>query len=1375
MNSFNVIFISMLNIFFMYSFLSPVKGENLNESLVIKKYILKDGSDSYTIIPQDSIHLKKILIDLMIFSGDVIITFQKDDKNFHKYETANKIFSSININDEAPSELIFNVVAKKDSYYSIRYTKVTDDKQSELTNEIPINTNFLTTIYPFNDEGGLSTESKQLIFKKGNYESKDLFLVNFYSLNCAYKLYKQIGEDKKIIINSTDDYFAQDLIDSNDPSYSKGEFTYLLEITSVEQGSYNKKMCMIYASSTELGSHNQSFEKNILVGENVPQKAIFNKNKVKNIKYLYEIPDINNDLAIKFILNVQAVYDVNFYINKTKINSIQVSTKQQEIIKSNDYYNNCTKNKQCELIVEIQLNETNENNKDFELEVTIKSISTINKYPSYLIKNKINREYLNFKSSNYYYTDIGHMLSGEIIINYYRGKGMIFGKIVKKTNIPMENPEWKGIYEFPHKKEGTLKYVSYLKKLIFTENDTKDCDDECYLLLNVVNNVTNNKDADKENERYFGFDILIITNSLSMYALNPLIYLPLKRYAIGSISKNKTSPDYRRYYIINFPHNAQKVIFDLQSENVAMYINVYFKDDPKYKDEKYPSDIYHNWEFFAKGKQQFFAITKEEILKVTEKEVEHSETISLTICLEAESNDNDLSTIYALNYRFVLLNQKLNIYEIYSDQQTFCQTDKMDDKNKFYCLYLVKYNKNDIKYNILLYPVLENKSSDFQVYAKFIKRDIYDLYKEDELKKYIPDRDAEFSTEKFKEKFLYINLNNNTDNYLFIKIETDTNTAIRLLSTFSTFDYTSVPNPSTAQLYIIKNQEMRHDFIYKEDILINLESISGEGEIYWQDEKTKNIIYLLRGRDDRLSLASIPEMKGPDYTYNSLIIKNRKISSRNTSQIPGAFIFYMTFYLRTTKINFDKLEFGKSFNLNYRRTSFPLSLYYKIDNIQKDTNAFVTIYTLDIEKRKLLEEKEFNVYATILSDNSIYKIRSNPKLDIKIDESIPGIYDPSKRVCLISLKSINLKKYEIPENESPNLVIKISKNLNTKNNEIYEHISIEGTVIQDDSYIPVTEKVYQHGKLKKDTNKIIYKLSTIEGQNIMYIIFSSNSDLLDFTISMNEDKDKIIEEFNTNRHVSEGRIITFFNPKPDQNKYINLTIFLKDNKQNQEEILTNYAFKYINTDNDSKIKLYKLNNNNTVHIKDGNSNHLIQVEYINCQNCIVTYYVNFILNSTLIQGEKFDNIAVIQSEGIIKEFEKNKNLIINNNNNTVNLEINDINENKIFSIIQVIAHINEGSINEYIAYKSLIINTEEKEQKNDPQKNTEENNNNSDNNTLKIVFIILGCFFIGVVVVLAIVITQFVKRNKDLLNKVNTISFKADNDDEESNNDLLIN
>jgi len=130
--------------------------------------------------------------------------------------------------------------------------------------------------------------------------------------------------------------------------------------------------------------------------------------------------DIKNDLAIKFIPNARAEYTVNFYIKNENIRQIKVGTKQQEIIESSLYSKSCIQNEECTLIVEIKLNENNVQNIHFELETTIKSISIKEKYPSYLIKNKINREYLNYKSPNYYFTDIGQKISGEIIINYYR-------------------------------------------------------------------------------------------------------------------------------------------------------------------------------------------------------------------------------------------------------------------------------------------------------------------------------------------------------------------------------------------------------------------------------------------------------------------------------------------------------------------------------------------------------------------------------------------------------------------------------------------------------------------------------------------------------------------------------------------------------------------------------------------------------------------------------------------------------------------------------------------------------------------------------------------------------------------------------------------
>ena len=109
------------------------------------------------------------------------------------------------------------------------------------------------------------------------------------------------------------------------------------------------------------------------------------------------------------------------------------------------------------------------------------------------------------------------------------------------------------------------------------------------------------------------------------------------------------------------------------------------------------------------------------------------------------------------------------------------------------------------------------------------------------------------------------------------------------------------------------------------------------------------------------------------------------------------------------------MEYGKSSNLNYRITVFPLTVYFKLENINRDTNAFISIYYLDGVGKSSLMEKEFSVYAKILSDSSVFKIKNNPDIDISPDSSFSGIYDPSKRVCLISLNSTDFETQEKPE------------------------------------------------------------------------------------------------------------------------------------------------------------------------------------------------------------------------------------------------------------------------------------------------------------------------------------------------------------------------
>ena len=1351
----------------LFSFLLEVNGDtdtNLIANITVNKYIKQDQIDTYHIIidePGDKVN--KYLIDLMIFSGDVILLYDAKN-NFHKYETANKIFLSIT-NDQKVSQYDINVSALKSSFYSIRYVALFGS-ENELgkINEIPINTNFLVTLYPSSNDG--SNQPRKIKFTKTDYNP---FLVNFYSLNCVHKIYKKVSEDR-ILLKSTDDYFVQDYIQETDIN----EFLYEVEISSIEHGKYNNKMCMIYANSYEVDNN---FDKSILVGENVPQKARFNTNELKRIKYLYEIPHISNDIAIKFFLTERAKYDVNFYIGnnlkKLNENSISISAEHQEIIYSDSYKKECQVDQECKLIVEISLSSSSPSTTDLNLETTIKSISSTNKYPSYLIKNKINSEYLNFKSPNYYYTDIGQGISGEIIINYHRGNGMIFGKIVKKNEPNGKNHEWKGLYEFPKEVEGTMKYNSFLKKLEFTEKDTSECNNECYLLLNVVNVKFNNSDSMiGDDPRYFGFNILIITSlpSIASSSTVPLINLNLEKYVIGSISNEMTSPDYHRYYIMNIPSNTQKVILDLQSEDAAIYVNLYKRDEYYFNDYKYPIRGNSFWNFSCQGKPRLFQITKEDILGTGL--IESLEGLSLTILIQTSNSNNELSSIYALKPHIELGNseQDININEVYSDQQTLCRPEKIVDSIWYRCLYIVKYDKNDVNNHLLLHPVLEDETKDFIMYAKFISREDYDLYKSDKLKEYITKQDSDYNTEINKEDFLYIDLNNKQDKYLFVSIETVRSIIVKLLTTFSTFAYSISPNPSTLQLYIIKpDNEIKFTFINNNDFMINIVSVLGGAKVFWQSDEKK--VHQIGGRDDRLSLTS-PSVKKEyeDSKYLSLIIKNRNIISHSDSQIPGAFIFYLTFYFRSSKNNLDKFNLGKSFNLNYKNTYFPLLFYFSLDNSTKDTNAFITIYNLESNMRYTVKKQEFDIHATILSDSAVYRLKSNSNLDLKKNTMIQGVYDSSKRVGLLSLKSQDFKNVSIQDSESPNsknLVIQISKHNHDYINELFSHISIEGTVIQDNSIIPVTEKVYQHGKLKNGSDSIMYRLNVNKAQKTMYLIFSANSDLLDFNISSenNVDNDEIQNEFNENKIISNGRIITHFNSKPDNNYYLILTIFKKDPNQDNEN-LTNYVFKYINVEDLSKVKFYSIEDPSIICTSENNTNHLINIEPISCDTCTITYYVNLILRQSLIPNESFNNIAVIQSMAITAEFKGNN---LQSENNKVNLKVEGINLD--FAYVQVIAHINEDSINEYIAYNNITHQA---------QNNTGPvNAKTTSNKTGLIVAIsVVGGVFLAVLIILIVVIVRFNKKNKDLLNQVNSISFVDErntiNDDETTNN-LIIN
>ena len=989
-----------------YSSLESIK---LIENQMFNQYILKDETHQYTISFKQQKNLFKLYVDLVIFSGEVLFkTAEKEEiMNKFKYQALNKIYYDIELEGLDIDSIDFKVIAKKNSFYSIQYSLVRyNQRESSYIHYIPTGANYLVVVDPFDKTHSYFSMRKALNFYNRRTTEGNPYLINFYSLNCEFIFYKTYyNDDNSEVTREKLDYkdynFAQDIIDSKDSRYNKQYYQYIVEILSMEQGTYDKKKCMLYTSSIELEKDENAIERKILLSENVPQRAVFTREHTV-IKYSYIIPNINDNVGVRFILNDKANYEVDFYIYKNFLSTVTVTNNQQQIIEPKDYNQYCLLDQPCPLNVVVNIKKyyiTDNPN----LEITIKSLGVDDKYPSYLIKDNVNSDYLIANNRNYYFTDLGQYISGDIIINYYRGNGRIYGKIVKKVQpISDQNKEWRGVYDFPKNSEESLPYVNYLKKLVFTQKDTEDCEYGCYLLLTVENKIQSSSSKDLS-KRFVIFDIIIKTSSEVIKSFAPLIPITSENYIIGNIAPEEIEYDSKTFYIFFIPYDSDVIVFDFQSEYATLYVNLYINEY-----YLYPTKNQNHWSFKSRGKPGIYEIKKEELLELARDKglikegVESIEGLRLTIGISAEKSDSIFTTIYSFKVHLTIVDI-IDIIDVYSDQQALCNLTLFNDEN-YLCLFVVRYDNSDTFDDLLVYPLFEDQSIDYNIYADFIDEEIYDLNQLGDLINNIPNQNSRFTTKDKREDVLLINLGKSKDKYVFISVETQKPGLVKLLTSFSTYDYTTNPNPSTPQLYIFKNENLNFKFSPKDELMINLVGLQGSANVYWEDESNKKINYKL-GRNEKLSLNS-PRIEDGANRHNTLVINNYKPNEDKAN------IFYITYYLRSSLINFDQLISDNSFNFNYRHTDLPINFYIKLNNIYRDTNVFVNFNTLEshTSKKHHEDEDELNIMCWVLKDEIVFDVKLKKELTLPIDSAIKGVYDPAKKSRLIKFKKSRFRK-----------------------------------------------------------------------------------------------------------------------------------------------------------------------------------------------------------------------------------------------------------------------------------------------------------------------------------------------------------------------------
>lgn len=1281
----------------------------------------------------------KVFIDFLVVTGDVKITIYDDDTNeeitvAHKYYLSNKIFYSVPV-DDSLKKIRIETSSRINSYYLVEY-KLINSKGGETTiNYINSGINYLIPIETNQAEETIVIESLKIT-------PPEMFFSSFYSLNCKFEITGQI-QDTPANIDTYGSY-SQSVYTykENEESHSKTFVAKIKEKNLIG----DDDICMLYVSGLEYYKTTSGIRKEILISEGVPQKTIFTES-LKKIRYVFPHADPSKNLTCSLNMLVPGKFGFRIFFREKEFNFDKVYSQNGIFFLKNETIQQfCQDYELCSVTIEIENLETF-NGESPIIEFSMKQeLNT----PYYVERRILRKDYVTNDAHLFLYTDIGKSYSGYATVDFNRGSGYVYGKIVQKDQaIPDENPHWRN-YRFIKylEEENSLEYDFYNKKILFSETDTEKCDNGCFLLISVVSSVI--KSGIREFD-FSPFSILIDFSPETYYLLgnNKVEILP-DEFIIGSLYKSVLTEEFNiQKYSLICPYDADAIEIDWQTNVVQLTAEI----------DGYSID-------FTNNGQSILVISKEMIYGEGQKDSKSLKDKELKLKVSTRLFETHGFSVYSFRVHF--RRKEINIHKATSDQKILCKPEKIEsgDDSYYRCLLAVIYKDTELFNDLMVYAKSQDPSSKLDMYGAFIDREIYDGYNVEELQKNIPTQGAPFDTKATKTNFLFIKYGD-FDKHVFISIVSNSEKDIEILTSFMTLEILLEPNPRSPQIYPMDllKQEIHINFLTKKSLAINLMSLHGEAKISL--EQDDNGPFYLRGDEDNLKYI----VKSDSERVNTdLTVENLRYSDLDY-QNPGC-AFILEFSLRIEKEELDSLKIGETTEFGYQDISQKTDIYYyaKVTDTDKDVTAFFYLHDLiylnpEIEGRTIKSD-EFIFKAKVVSETNIYDIK-NGKENIPPDFYLQGVYDTT-----LKAGSIYVPKSSYNNIQNPVILLTIRKNEKYRLDFLRFRGEIGLNYINSD--VPVIQNSYQLGKIEGD-KLVNYKLKTdSKFSNYVRIQFSANSEYVDFAI--NQEKDQKIngtfEEFEDKRE----RGITFVTFKrPDDANFLYLTIFLTSDSENKDEKelkqLNNYIFKYMNGETNSFYEFKIVNDNPKFTTSKENGDFIVKFNTINTEEIDmyepnVIYTVKLVPKETFIEDEKSDLIAITESPAIAQQYKH----LPDTNEMSVKFKEHDVN----YTYAQIIATITKGSYVEYVTYQAIDMDGEEidpssnpeppptGEDKSDTTKPSDTDKKSGGKEPLSkamIAVIVVSCFLFIVVVVLVVVIVMYNSKNKDLLTQVNKISF----------------
>ena len=1327
----------------------------LVEDEKFSKFVLAQEKGKFIIDLQSGRQIQRLTVDIMIYSGDVTFDCHnkyslnsnlKDEEiliSYDKYYLSNKIYFHINLAQLTAEQIIVNYTAVLNSFFTIQYS-IHSYNLDQLEEKVYSGESYLVQIVPTS-----ASKTKNVLLANQFYKYEKPFLANFFELNCEFEVKR--GEET---IEFFDGY-AQEILDGKTTGYKSDFYEYSIKINETDLSNYNHKMCMLYVAGYEADT---KIDREIMVGENINQQIIFEEN-FKKIRFLYPHADPYKDLAIHVNVIDKAFYNVRFFADNKGIRDGIVTRTQTFFVKGSVIMNSCEENTVCPIVVEVELERKIVDTNPM-LEVTIREIKNT---PTYLQKGQAKLDFVCGDRFYYLYTDIGKNEIGEITINFLREFGNIWAKVVRKDQTQAEEEaNWRGIYRMPSADwDDSLPYDAYTKKLTVNPEETIDCIEGCYLLISVqVSQIGEYVDDDK----FYPFSILTrITPNNRAYTDIPKVVIQVDEFVIGSVDVSDNERIYE-FFQIWLPHDSELVEFDWQSSVAGLYINL---------GNTRPTTKNAHFKLLSPGKDTVLNITKQAILtKAREAKVKipydnSLQDMSLVIGVWTDKSDSINSELYSLRVHQPQLKSidPLDIVLINTDQKIMCNPKEIT-VGEYRCLFVVTYDDDDVNLftPLLAYAESINHRALSYIYGNYIDRDIYDQYDINTLTSRIPtSQTSDLNSRADGVDYLYTDLLVK-GKYVFISVMTDRPDPLMIITSMPIFNYVTYdlfefyPNPTTEQLINVPGDMLRLAFSGTNGIMVDIVTLYGYAEISWKnDPDTK---FVLRGVGDRISLYSGKEK---DELVIHRLVTNNVNSNENGNRVsamknPG-FAFYVQYHLVNpeNELSYEEINYGKSLEIAYKDTELPVVLYSKIGTEYRDINVAITFKDNEIEQRGENLYSPLIISAQLVKEKTIYDAKKDKDISPSTERAVEGNYDGALKTAQVFLSEEKIRSFNIKSSDNPSLYIRVEES--NPGSRDYDKFALEAQVSGvNDGVIPV-EKVYHYGRVRNNMQSSYYRLRADKSKPLMRVQIAFNSKNLDFCIRDTEGYQRSNMTFKSVES-ARGKVYVTIDTTLTNRELYYLYIYKKV-QGNTNELLNNYAFKYINAKTDSEFIDYKIvGNSPKVEITELHEQelHIITCTFnkldIDYDKANVTYFLRVVENSTLQYGEEVNTIAVTESRAHIS-FERNP--IVSGNK--ISLTASGYIENWCY--INVIAQIQANNVIEYVAYEGKVEIRPNKSGSNKPK-------------DYSVLFFVVGGILLMIVAGLIVIIFIFQQRNKNLLNQVKHVSFQQTNSNNNVDPNLLL-